>query len=384
MNYSGSSITESGTSGARGRNVQVLSFMSIKTQFENVGDALIVRELVRLMAERSRAVVDLSRCPEEFRRTLALENIANVRVLRVIGFARLVWLIVLGRARGMRCYYFLVPGGIRGEKRVIHAVRHVAYTLFLFLLRTIGVSLCHVGISYDNLGPRHARLLRLRALVLSAHVVRDRLSAFHLTEHGVRVDAVVPDLAFNLIDERLQANSRRDAVAVSFRCDKYPEKRAEIVEFVERIIQERSEGRQKPLDVRFVSQVRRDDSFMSDLWRHFSSDRRVSASLHLCSGDIEECRRIYADCASVYSNRLHALLIGLSCGAVPYAVVDRSADAKIVGVFESIGMLGFVLDLGTSHQPVVVTSEVAWDEVTAARRRLREYFDELICAPMTI
>ena len=51
-----------------------VSFFSPKTQFENVGDALINREMIELASLNSKVILDLSRCPADFNETLGLDN----------------------------------------------------------------------------------------------------------------------------------------------------------------------------------------------------------------------------------------------------------------------------------------------------------------------
>ena len=55
----------------------MITFFSPKTQFENVGDALINRELIRLASDNSSVVLDVSRCPLDFVEDLSV-NFDNV------------------------------------------------------------------------------------------------------------------------------------------------------------------------------------------------------------------------------------------------------------------------------------------------------------------
>lgn len=353
------------------RSARAWTFLSVSTQFENVGDALIVRELVRLAAERSHTVVDLSRCPPEFRSTLNLEAIRGVSVFNEGGTRRLITELVRKRLTRRPCYWFLVPGGRGGEVSRGRALKMAASTLALAALRLIGTRICHAGVSYDGLGPRHARLVRWRSRLLHSHAVRDARSHDHLRDLGIRVDAVVPDLALNLFESDTPPHERRSALAISLRLDKYPEQRAELEWLVGNIV-DLATGVRK---VKFVAQVRRDAPFMKELAA--AARDKVEAEYHMCHDDIEACLEVYADCERIYSNRLHALLMAMSRGAVPVAVVHGERDVKIRGVLEDLGLDAAILPLGEGEVELAAIDPARVHEVAAARVAVHRYFNEL-------
>lgn len=309
-------------------------FLSVHTQFENAGDALIVRELINLAADIAPTFVDLSRCPSSFRSTLNLGALPNVVAFEHLGTGRLLAQMLRSRLSGHRTVYFLAPGGRGGELTVRGYVKAHVTNALLGLFSSLGVRVCHIGVSYDRLGPRHIAALRRRSRILAHHAVRDEVTRDHLSTNGIRVDAVIPDLALNRFQhEHVTSGAGSNALALSFRRDKYPERETEILEAVGRIL----ETLEPDTTVRIVSQVARDDSFMSRLYDHITSHFDINGALHLCSSSIDDCRSAYSGCEQIYSNRLHALLLAASVGATPIGIIDRERDAKIVGVFEGLG-----------------------------------------------
>ena len=90
------------------------SFFSINTQFENVGDALINREMIRLAALKSKVYVDFSRCPDGFSETSC--GTSNHSFSKVkFGFLGICLKLIFKRCVREECYYFLSPGGYFGE-----------------------------------------------------------------------------------------------------------------------------------------------------------------------------------------------------------------------------------------------------------------------------
>lgn len=314
------------------------TYMNIKTQFENVGDALIIRELLRQIASRSQLIVDVSRCPEAFRRSIGVSELPNTTV-RAAGFISIAISMLSDRLRGDVPYYFLIPGGINGEKSTKQYWLAQAGTIGMAIMSTLGARICQTGISYEALGDRHKRLLRRRLRYFYKAMVRDELSLMYARKNRIRADGIVPDLAFGLkpLDGVL---AERTKVAFSFRADKSPETRDVIASRVLEICQAISQD----TPVLFVVQVARDATFMKNLKRDIETKLERSIEYVEQFSDIDECRLIYSKCTHLFSNRLHGLLLALCSGAKPVPLIDPVLDPKIVGVFEQTGWADLILD----------------------------------------
>lgn len=337
----------------------VNAFLSVKTQFENVGDALITRELVNLTAVNAKTFVDLSRCPPSFRVTLGLEEDEKVTSYVKLGSLKLLGMMLRSRLTGRTTFYFLPPGGRGEELSLGEYLRGRAANVLLGFLNLIGVRICHIGISYDHLGPRHASLVRARTRHLAVHAVRDRLTAKHLEALGVRVDDILPDLAVNRFPAPAKGSrTGPETVAFSFRRDKYLGRARTIVDAAREVVAELPSHSR----VKVVSQVARDEPFMRELCDALNGRGDVMFEFHSCHSSITMCQEVYADCDRIYSNRLHALLLAASVGVLPIALVDADADAKIVGTLEHLG-----LDKHIVRAPWTGVARVSPPEVDQAR-----------------
>ncbi|NBN78054.1 hypothetical protein GWI72_07220 [Microvirga tunisiensis] len=347
--------------------------MNIKTQFENVGDALIIRELLRQIVSRSELTVDVSRCPDVFRTSIGVAELPNTSV-QSAGFVSIALSMLRDRLRGDTPYYFLIPGGINGEKTLKQYLVGQANTLALSVLSLIGTRVCQTGVSYEALGDRHKRLLRARLKHFHRAMVRDAISLAYAGKHGIRADGIVPDLAFCLAP-MTEAGTARNRVAFSFRADKSAATRDLLASRVIDICRHVSPD----ADLLFVVQVARDAPFMSDLKRQVEATLGRPVGYVECYTDIDACRRLYTSCTHLFSNRLHGLLLALCSGAKPVAVIDPVLDPKIVGVFAQIGRNDLVLDANNMSTDAMVTAlqepfEQHWDE---ERQQLQRFFDDL-------
>jgi len=314
---------------------QSFSFFSIKTQFENVGDALINRELIRLASTKSSAIVDVSRCPVEFSKTL---EIGSSRVAYVNGTLKLFAKLLSKRLAGKRCYYYLSPGGYVGEKAGAQYYAAAFNTLVLRLLHLTGVKVCHVGVSYERIGDKHKSLLRKRSSLLYKHFVRDRESEEYARKIGLKVDGLMTDLAFGAVDEQAVPAEPRLKYAVSFRGDQSKDQHTGVIEFVKHL----HDTVDAQIPFKFVCQVERDGSLLKNLAEELKGrDTELVSVYH----DIDVCFNAYSDCKIIISNRLHALLIGMIAGCAPLAAVHPCYNQKIVGIFRDLGLENRVLDI---------------------------------------
>jgi polysaccharide pyruvyl transferase WcaK-like protein len=311
---------------------------SPSTQFENAGDALINRELIALAAEHAEMEVDIGRCPAAFARALNLQAVAGIKVHRsALGlFVRML----VQRLRGQQVYYFLSPGGYHGGE---HASATTALkTAVIALLHRAGIKVCLVGVSHENLDARAIARLRRRVPYLHKHLVRDARTRAYCEALGIRVDGLIPDLAFGAVHNERPASDGDRSLAPSFRFDRS----ADAASLIEKAILVLDAGLPSDLAFRFVAQVARDVEPLRCLSEKLQARGTRTVAFVNVWEDVESCLAAYTGCFAVVSNRLHALLAGALQGAIPITAVNPDADAKIAGVMESVGLGEQVFDIG--------------------------------------
>lgn len=348
-----------------------VAFMSVKTQFDNLGDVLINRELALALSRRGRTLVDFSRCPPAFRQAMAVDGLPNVEGLDRFGSIRLFLALLRARIEGRECFYFLNPGGLGGrEFSPRQTVSASIYNLLLAVFGLIGVKVCLVGASFDPLKPRARAVMKTRLRNLFLIAVRDRLSIAHLEADGLRVDGLVPDLSF-LAYAGPRDPEGRPAVAFSFRFDKGDETAFDA--FVLAVAA--GQGAGTPL--KFVAQVARDAEPMRRLAERIAAAGHAARYLG-CWTDLPTVDGYYADCRVIYSNRLHALLMATYFGVTPVAVVSGSANRKIEGIFADLGVERLVHRLGDPVGPALLAPDPVPDAALAREKAAGErFFDRL-------
>lgn len=364
-------LRSSPETGARTR-----AFINMHAQTENAGDALVLRELIRLVSWRIPADVYLKDAPEAFIQELDLDDNSSVTAHRGDATITLIRDIVKARFGRWRCYYFLTAGAPHGERTPKQFVTDIVRIIWLALLTALGVRVCQVGVSFENIGPRHARILRLRSRILYASVPRDQITYDYMGQLGIRATAIMPDVTINLFaTPPTPYGHERRGIAFSFRVDKDSTTRVSI----KQIVKEVCEDAQPDNDLIFVGQVARDIPFMRELADFALSIRPDQVRFLDCHQDIDAAFATYRTCSAVLSNRLHALLPALKEGASPVALTVPALDPKITGVFESIGLAERIIDVRTAK----LTDIRPWmDPMTfdgsVVARELNKFFDELL------
>lgn len=331
--------------------MRTISFFSIKTQFENLGDALINRELIRIAAENSQVVADLSRCEPSFASSLR-RGCPGAEFIN--GFGDLLLRIIVARLRGYRCYYYLSPGGYFGKILFRELPSRVANTAMVILMWLAGVKIILAAISAERLSPGSVRLFRIRRKFIYRLLVRDTLSEDYLKSVGIKVDGVIPDLAFNLFRDVDRANKRSEgsssSIAISFRADQDKHAAERITKFLRHLT------RFSPSQARLLcySQVKRDRDFMRQLAVDAAATG-ISAGFEEEYEDIDRAASVLSQCDLVISNRLHVLLIGAATGAKIVPVVDGTLNQKIRGLFGDLGVSVVSLDSWPQDLPVGAT-----------------------------
>ncbi|MBK0053475.1 polysaccharide pyruvyl transferase family protein [Stenotrophomonas sp. S39] len=302
--------------------------MHAKTQFDNVGDALIVGQAVALMSEHMNVVLSAKGIPAHFSEQIRESTKAPYSELDS-GKAEIFLALALRRMHGLRSFYSLIPGGINGEKSTGSYLSGIVYNLALRIMSLFGIVTVQMGVSYDKLGVRHQKLVRGRARALSYHFVRDSQTDEYCRERGITHSGVAPDLAFLIFpDASEKASGRR--LAFSFRTDRGG--RA-LIEKIGRMI---AASFAADTDIVLVSQVARDTPGMLEL-QEFLSSLGMKCDFEDVTYSLDAASKVYSTCSVIYSNRLHALLLAASNGVAPCPVISAQVDRKISGIFLDLG-----------------------------------------------
>lgn len=332
----------------------------VSTQFSNLGDALINRELIRLLASHGEVLVGTAAAPTRFREVVTQAAPPSVRhTSSWLTFSTQFLGLLLSSALGRkRLCLVMNPGGYGGEHTRPAGAKSAAKAAALGLLKRVGMQAALIGVSYESIGPRRLRSLRRLASRLDLHLVRDSGSKLFCSDTGVWAEGPIPDLAFNLTASPSSPAIPPSAVAISLRS-----MGTGLDRFVARTAQW---AQTNGFRVTFSSQVRGDDAFQEQL----AMSTREPVQPRILES-IDEALDFYANQTIVVSNRLHVLLLAWRAGAIPIAVVLPGKNEKVRRLFRDVGLQGHVIELSELGEP----SELDFLRHTRRRADLAELFE---------
>ena len=329
---------------------QNVFYFDIKTQFENLGDALINSCLMGVSDPYGSLHVCTSSVPSYF-----IDAIEFPEKTRIYSSKIFFYMHMLSDRR--KCKYLLLnPGGEGGELSKVSYVKKNIGLFKLFILKLFGIRLARVGVSYSNLGARYRKYLRRYSRLISLHVVRDSISVEELNVTGIRAVSIAPDLAFyrEYNAERVAAR----CVGYSFR--PYKEVDADVLaKKLDSVLPEYSRSG-------FV-QVTSDQEYMK-----YIENASIFASSTELLTSIEGALQSYSKCEFVISNRLHVLLLAGIAGAIPIAVVSGKENQKIIGVYEGMGLSRLLIPVESLSGNSIAEAAVKVSEITQAFKTQRK------------
>ena len=299
-------------------------FVSVVGQNSNIGDSLLRRAYIDCLRGLGTLHVLIEGTTEDYRTGLQLGPGDVTYSSRTVW-----WRAGFSSAVAGRTFVAYNAGEMQLNRRfTLSYVRHLALTL---VARLRGGSAVHVGMGVR----RRTRLAKLIGLLLRGAVIvswRDPLS-----REWTGVGEVNPDWGFRTgrsVAQLLNETAARKTIAVALRGDR-PRPDNEWLDVIDSISEHVGV---KPY---LVVQVERDNNLAREL-----ASSRGWEILAWAGGSHEvhekEVRKVYARSLAVVSDRLHALVVGLTEGAVPIGYSPSSTE-KLARTMGAAGLGSYVL-----------------------------------------
>lgn len=346
------------------------------TQFENVGDALINRELLKAVSKRASLRCYVGGCPAEY--VAQLEQPSSSLVDRPLN-GMLIDLAHAGLAtrslpREQRPILLATPGDVNGRLRLNNVIKAVTY-LGLSLL---GVRIWRIGVSFTHLSPARAAVERVALRFMDRVAVRDSGSGEFVRQAGGEPQPI-PDLSFLLGYNRGQASTtRRRKVAISFRDQELTA--GESATLVHKIIELSAAVSSAGFTPVLTVQVERDLAFAERV--RANAPRPIELAV---LRTIPEAESFYDTCDMAIGNRLHVLLLAASRGCIPVGILKRGTNQKIRALFQDIGLADSIVDSFDDWKPITTRHLNDHDNVRSRvemifatnRAKITAYLDEV-------
>ena len=351
----------------------VTVYVDCRTQFDNLGDDLILAELLSFARARGTVVADDRATPEWVSEILGIRPEESTAA-RGGGFTRRLLAQAVNDRRSRvadEVVLLLKPGHIGGAYTGRVLLRRVGLLALSAGCRLVGVRVVRIGFSVDELSPTLRRIEKLQSKVMAEYLPRDPLSIEYATRVGIRVTGRSTDLAFGMAYS--DAPPARYDTALSFRPsmvgratqDGYADElQLLLASWLDR---QAEQGRSTV----WCSQVVSDDAFAARV----DGDRGTPrVSFNRDSASAAALLDTYSVSSVVLTNRLHTLLFALARGTLAVALTDTASHNKLTGLLKDIGLGDLVIDL---HGQTPEGLEARLDELRANRPAILEQAREV-------
>jgi len=366
------------------------TYIDAATQIENLGDDIILRQLLRLLEQRSTVSVDVRKVPDWAAEVIEIDpetahtSGSFTTKMLVQGLRRR-----LGRT-SEQGYLVLKPGHIGGRYDLKQSLGRIGLVALTGVCRLLGIGIVRLGFSVDDLKSPLLQIERAQARLQTVYAPRDRVSEHYASTVGVRTTGRSTDLAYTLGVR--DGASDRSGVVLSFAASTdghlqqdYADRLAAfLTEYVAYLSRSGT-------SVSYCAQVVRDAQFGDRVLADYPEVPRVAFARSKQTA--EAVLATYSRADVVLTNRLHSFLFALSQGAVAIVVTDPARHGKIVGIIEEMGLpellvcidgllpqdLAHHIELVNRDRARIVSTVRAYFE--AQTRRLESLLDDLLTSP---
>lgn len=320
----------------------------LATQYDNLGDLIINKELINALSQHGHVDVDISRAPEEFTIELFSSLNENVSPLQYgIRSYMFYWKLF---TKQYNCNVLILPPGAQSlivNKNNLPSF--ILQILSIFILKLFKVKIGCFGISFDA---KKSNLMGLLKWRLFDHIGVRSQEAIPILKTSLKNISYCPDLAI-LMKNKIRSHFNHDwgkYAVVSARSDipGYKDDRyaAELIKTCETVLLLMDEIE----TVVLIHQVGRDREFMVQIKNALCLDNKNIIFLPDKLNE-DQVSEIYASAKYVLSNRLHVLLLAIINGT-PLVTLIHQEHLKLKEVLTDLSLENTFLDISSSPEEI--------------------------------
>ncbi len=312
-------------------------FLSARTQFDNLGDALINDVLFNVVRNKGTLHLDCKNVPENYKAVASIQPTESYTSTLQF-YKKLIYL----KLQGHDVTYLLKPGHIFTLKDTPKQSVHDCVTIFIFtFFKLIGIKIKRFGVSLSPLSPISLIMEKIKARLSTTLSYREDYTRRFIEQHHFKNMIFCPDLLFYPDYQPLKP-LKKDTIKIAFSFRASPLKKGNdvaymntIKEFIKKLSQESN------YELIAVSQVTRDTVFQQELIA--MTGKNIQHYVYDCTvAGREKIADAYKQADIIISNRLHGLLNASIYGCHPVAFVTKD-NHKVTGVLETAGLHHLIL-----------------------------------------
>ncbi|HCF7790987.1 TPA: polysaccharide pyruvyl transferase family protein [Klebsiella variicola subsp. variicola] len=319
-------------------------FYKPTTQYENLGDALIAKNLLELLSEKGKVLLLTQDIPKGFVDIIKNDNCVEISKIK---FALLP---VFYRMRNKEVAFVYKPGHLfGGDKEYGSGLKAFLKIFYVNALHFMGVKIIKTGVS---VGPLSGTFLKAEKNISSksyVYGVREDYSLQFVENNSFKKYKRVSDLAYYSIlkNRDMYLNEKRDTISYSFRPYKKSNLSNELqAEKIAAAIIEVASKNDIGI-VNNVTQVQTDLVFNNLIEKELVANGLIVRKYYydITKNSFESIGDIYKNTRVILSNRLHSLLYAFEYGAYPIAIGEKVENFKVFHVLNDLKMEHIIVNI---------------------------------------
>jgi polysaccharide pyruvyl transferase WcaK-like protein len=337
-------------------------FLSPQTQYENLGDLIIIKVLLDNLRRYGNLVINEKDLPEWFCQELEIKQDERASKYKS-KFSLLVLKFALKNlfSSKNRIYYILTPGhrfsvntdNYNFGDYLNYLIKKIQSLATFAVFKILGVRICRFGVSIGPFSTIDEIAEKIQSNLMYFYSVRDTKSETYAKKIGINKVKIFPDLAWLLKVPTANNNLvhfNNEYVILSFResthsFDESDTYRKNLFPILDEIVKTVCHKWNKKLLVSY--QVDMDYEFNREIYYRYKGDYDVTFIEQKI--DSQKMYDLYSRAYMIFSNRLHVLMFATVCGSIPVAVVDKARHDKIIGIFSDAELMQQVIDISSSE-----------------------------------
>ncbi|WP_200979287.1 polysaccharide pyruvyl transferase family protein [Echinicola sp. 20G] len=325
------------------------------TQFENTGDVLINKSLLEIFRLYGNIVLNDQKLPNYYKEALKLKP-EEYSTTGQGGFYNQLFRNAFKSIFRKESKVVMVagpPGHVFGNssKKI---KKNLEYSVFLFLLKIMGVKIIRLGFSMGPIGQQQAISERIRSWFTHHYWVRDSISLQLAHQIGIQKAQYFPDLAWmysaNGVDLSKANKSEiifsfRDGIYKDDSGDNYTDQLTQNLMYLIGHLKDRYR-------IKITYQVLQDYAFCKALYEKLL-EKGCEVTFIEKQITLDNAGEAYKDGVAIITNRLHGALLAAKYDVLPIVMTDVDKHLKIKGIYQDAGLDELLLDANLSNEELL-------------------------------
>lgn len=299
-------------------------YMSLRTQYENLGDYLIAQATIDILKDIGDITLDTRNVPKNYIDLFDLPQ--NAKLVRK-GFLNSILF-----SKSIKWIYIVKPGGHGSSKTLKANIRTFFMTIyFLFTKIFFNTKIFKMAHSHNE---ELSFLDKLYEKTFNLNLTRDTVTYDLYKKNNINHIFKFCDFAIYYLNKKSKFNYdeelKKENIIISLRYDRLNDEPDISYSLAKKLLNE-----EKMNNIIYVSQVTFDEKLNN---AESIKNNCVHVKYEINNDSIHEITKQYKSSKYVISNRLHVLLLALINGSIPIAIIDEVKDKKIIGSLDYLNI----------------------------------------------